>query len=242
VDERPPWSVAETLLHYGVDVAQTLKESQLALATSAESYLATGAFDPDTCIAQWKEIAKRAVADGYSGLRVAGDMGWVARGVAGCERIVEYEWRLQDEVFAAAPVAGMCEFDMRRFPPSALEWIHNVHPDGEVQPDPLWRTDGASLTPLFSRPGAILAGEIDAYTRPGLKEALEQLCEQSEREDVALDLSQAVYMDVAALRMLVDIAARIQPKRMLIFVGVPDHVREMLDVLDWSSAPGIRLE
>jgi anti-anti-sigma factor len=95
---------------------------------------------------------------------------------------------------------------------------------------------------MFSRPGAILVGEIDTYTRPGLQEALEKLCEQCDAEDVCLDVSQVAYMDVAALRMLVGIAARIHPKRTLTLLGLTDHIRETIEALDWSSAPGIGLE
>jgi|SRR5579884_298769 len=240
-DEESPSDVLERLCARGISVERPVQTTQLAVATSVQSYLSSGRFDVEATIQQWIEAASRATNDGFSALRVAGDMSWAMRAVPGAEHLSEYERRIQDEIFASQPITGMCEFDLRRFSRDSLKWISALHPDGHVCADPLWSNSAASLTPLFSTTGAKLSGELDAYTGSGLDAALERLRSETS-DDVLLDLSDLRYIDVRSMGCLVRLAARMQPERSLILRGMRKHVRQAMTIVGWDKAPGIVFE
>lgn len=131
-DDQSPQEVLNELAKRGIDVERYTKSSRLDVATARQSYLAGGLFDPDTVIDGWIKTANRAMAQGLKGVRIASNMGWVIRNVPGFTRFGEYERRVQTELFPHYPIIGMCEFDLRRFSPSWLTIIEQLHPHGHV--------------------------------------------------------------------------------------------------------------
>lgn len=131
-DEESPSDLLDALCDRGLDVARHVRDSRLFVATSLQSYLAAGRFDPDHVIENWIEAVIRAMQSRCSGVRVAGNMGWALRKVAGAERLAEYEERVQRELFDRYPAIGLCEFDLRRFGPHAHDQIRAMHPRGTL--------------------------------------------------------------------------------------------------------------
>ena len=67
------------------------KNEDLRILTKAETYSKNGKFNPDKLITMIKELANEAIADGYSGLAITGEISWVLDYEDGESLIIEYE-------------------------------------------------------------------------------------------------------------------------------------------------------
>lgn len=118
----------------GVPAQRALADGALVLATPAETYFRTGAFDPDDSLAVMDGLIDLALADGFAGLRATG-------GASGpipdelWKQLLVYEARLNQRV-ARRPFVGLC-------------WFHGAHVSGERVQDV-----------LRTHPLAVLRGEV----------------------------------------------------------------------------------
>jgi anti-anti-sigma factor len=85
-------------------------------------------------------------------------------------------------------------------------------------------------------PGYALAGEIDEYTVCGLAAKLAELA--ANLDEVHLDLGALAYSDLAGLRVIVQLAAG---GRRVVLHRVPPHLRAVLAIVGWDTAPGLEL-
>ena len=127
VDARTGGEVLSYLRQDGLEVEPYLESGQLAILTADQSYLREGVFDPDGMIFLLKEETRRALKDGYSALRVTGEMTWALKRLAGSERLIEYEAKLND-FFPGSKCLAICQYDRRRFGPEILLDVLATHP------------------------------------------------------------------------------------------------------------------
>ncbi len=122
---------AETILQYlsddGVDVAAAQSNGQLSVLGPADAYLKESSFDPDRMIELLTEETQRALDEGYSALRVTGEMTWALGGSPGAERLIEYEDKL-NEFFPHHRCLAICQYDQRRFDAATLLEVLRTHP------------------------------------------------------------------------------------------------------------------
>jgi PAS domain S-box-containing protein len=122
---------AETVLGYlrddGLEVEPYLSSGQLSVLTADNVYMREGAFDPDGMISLLRSETEQALAEGYSALRVTGEMSWALRGLPGSERLIEYEAKL-NEFFPGSKCLAVCQYDRRSFDPAVLLDILSTHP------------------------------------------------------------------------------------------------------------------
>ncbi len=87
-------------------------------------------------------------------------------------------------------------------------------------------------------PGAsyALAGEIDESTVGGLSGKLAEIA--ADLDEVHLDLAALDYSDLAGLRVIVGLAA--DGRRRVVLHHVPPHLRAILGIVGWDTAPGWR--
>ncbi|MDN3024197.1 MEDS domain-containing protein [Streptomyces sp. S.PB5] len=197
-----------------------------------------GLWDLDEVI---RRETRRAVADGFLGLRVCTEI-LRARGGRGLKTLHDSELLL-DPVFSALPVLGICQYDSRVFDESELAPLTGLH-HGRVGADHVWRDDLLSITRTFAPPGLALAGEVDDTNVTAVARAL-----HAERNRPAngvhtrLDLRELHFIDVGALRLLVFSAlARSGAGGTLVLSGVAPHIQRVMRVTGWDRVPGLRLE
>jgi signal transduction histidine kinase len=122
---------AEAVLGYlqddGLDVDPYLARGQLVLLTGGGAYRREGVFDPEGMVALLRAETERALAEGYAALRVAGEMTWVLRGLAGSAQLIEYEAKLS-EFFPGSQCLALCLYDRQRFEPAVLLDVLRTHP------------------------------------------------------------------------------------------------------------------
>jgi len=134
-------AMLERLSNYMV-VEQAIEKDSLFIMDRSEAYSKDGLFIPDKMVALLQSEAKNALKDGYSGLSVTGELSWVLDYEDGRERIIEYEWKLNDRVFDNYPVTAMCRYNMNKFNPSMIKSIIELHPfiiyDGIINENPFY--------------------------------------------------------------------------------------------------------
>jgi signal transduction histidine kinase len=74
-----------------------------------------------------REETGQALSEGYSALRVTGEMSWALKGLPGSEKIIEYEAKLND-FFPGSNCLAICQYDRRRFGPEVLLDVLTTHP------------------------------------------------------------------------------------------------------------------
>jgi len=121
----------EEILNYlrddGMLVKPYLESGQLVIITVDEAYMREGIFDPDAMIELIGDETERSLDEGYSALRVTGEMTWALEGLQGSERLIEYEAKL-NEFFADSKCLAICQYDKRRFEPALLSDVLATHP------------------------------------------------------------------------------------------------------------------
>lgn len=126
-DDNTSGEVLEQMKRGGVDVASALESGALSVITKKEAYLKQGYFDPDWMIQFLKEVTDGAKAEGYTGLRVTGEMTWMLGGDPGSERLIEYESKL-NYFFPENDVLAICQYNIGRFSPQIIMDVIRTHP------------------------------------------------------------------------------------------------------------------
>ena len=112
-DENTVGEIKAGLLIHGIDVEECLKTGQFNILTARESYLKLGRFILDGMISQIDSFVDRAVDEGYSGTRVAGEVTWLIRELSSLEEFLEYEKTL-NRVFKKRPVKLLCQYNSKK--------------------------------------------------------------------------------------------------------------------------------
>ena len=121
----------DTILDYLRDdhlpVETYIANGQFQLLTSQDAYLREGMFDPDKMIALLESETALALAQGFTALRLTGEMTWALQGLPGTERLIEYEIKL-NQFFPTHRALAICQYDQRRFDANVLLDVLRTHP------------------------------------------------------------------------------------------------------------------
>ena len=201
-DDNEADTVLRALDVAGVDTRREVERGALSVITKRGSYLRDGWFDPDAMIAFLAETTAQALADGFSALRVAGEMTWVLAGEPGSERLFEYEAKL-DRFFPSHEASAICQYNRERFSPGTLVDVvrthpvvvtghtvclnrHFVHPDVLLHPDAPEREADGLLDALVRTERATQAAERAARDWGRTFDALPDLLCLLDREGMIL--------------------------------------------------------
>ncbi|HEX7259414.1 MAG TPA: MEDS domain-containing protein [Candidatus Saccharimonadia bacterium] len=129
-DDNTPEAVLQALEHAGITTENMLETEQLVLGTKDGSYLENGSFSPDTTIKVFAEASHQATSKGFRAVRGCAEMTWQLADDSHTEteHLLEYEARINDELFPKHQVVGMCQFNMNRFGAAAIREIIYTHP------------------------------------------------------------------------------------------------------------------
>jgi hypothetical protein len=158
-------------------------------------YLATGRFEPDRVTASFAEMISATAAAGYPGLWVCADMTWSADTAGGAGTVARYEARA-NRLYASGRVAGVCQYDGRRFGGADLDAVCAAHPITPGQAT--LRFHGSDQAPHLA-----VSGEVDASNQPVLAALLDQL----PAGDVEIDATDLRFADGASAWSVVRLAA-----------------------------------
>ncbi|MGX1908064.1 MEDS domain-containing protein [Streptomyces phaeochromogenes] len=211
---------------------------------TVDPHLATpdGLWDLDEVI---RRETRRAVGDGYLGLRVSME---VMRGQAGKGlKTLHDSELLLEPVFASLPVLGICQYDRRVFDEGELAPLDGLH-HGRVAADLVWHDELLSITRTFAPPGLALAGEVDDTNVTALARALHAETARARARPVngvrtRIDLRDLRFIDVGALRLLVFAGGALSASGgTLVLHGVAPHIQRLMRVTGWDRVPGLLVE
>jgi ABC-type transporter Mla MlaB component len=211
------------------DVGSALRTGALELRDAHSAYLAHGAFSIERMIAALRAEHDRALADGFAGLSLTGDVS-AALADASAEDLVEYERRIDEELGDATQML-LCQYDQQRFRTGALVEITEVH---HVEVSPALATidpTGALAAARVHPPETLrLAGDLDFETVDGLLGFLDD----NVHGPLRVDLADVEFADVAGMRAL-----RGGRPRQLMIAAASDPVRRLVGLLGWDTDPGV---
>jgi signal transduction histidine kinase len=127
VDENTAEDVSAAMASGGLDVDRELSRDALRFNTKRDSYLATGEFVPAAMIDFLREAEAEALKDGFTGLRITGEMTWALGPETGCDRLIEYEAML-NRYFPDSNALAICQYNRERFDPEVIEGVLLTHP------------------------------------------------------------------------------------------------------------------
>ncbi len=102
----------------GMDVASEVAKARLVLS-SDRGTAGDGSFDGEVMLHKLEDALDQALNDGYKGLWATGDMAWEFGSKQNFEKLMEYEWGLE-EVFRRRPeLCGICQYHRDTLPSAA---------------------------------------------------------------------------------------------------------------------------
>ncbi|MFJ4833770.1 MEDS domain-containing protein [Streptomyces sp. NPDC088747] len=236
-DRSTPGQVLSWIREAGTDPAPALNSGQLTVTTADDSYLATGTFDADAMVATLHQEVTDALAAGFTGFRVSGEMGWSLRNLPGAERLGEYETKATD-VFAGHPASAICQYDARRFDAAALDDFDRRH-TGTLEQQPLHASASLRLVPSWrnGRQALRVVGDVDYHCAPALAGALQTAAGWP--GDITVDMDALEFIDLAGVRALVRAAEQLPAGRRLHVVDLDPMLSEVIHVVGWDEIPAL---
>jgi PAS domain S-box-containing protein len=104
-----------------------LDSGQLRLLDLDAVYTARGVFTPADLVSLLQARMEQALAEGYTALRVCGEMAHKLQELPGARRLLEYEAAL-NEFLPGSQCLALCLYDQRRFGAAELLDVLRVHP------------------------------------------------------------------------------------------------------------------
>ncbi len=197
------------------------------MASIAEVYGPGGFVDAPAQRATFAGALAEALAEGYSGIRVAADNTPL---VADPERLASWvQWEIvADRFMSDNPVTGLCAFDRERIEISQLRHLATLHP--------LWPVENAvPQFQLFADGGALcIEGEVDSFAMEHVWKALESL---PPKTDVVVDVTKTTLVGrsvMAKIRQLCDTGVEVTVR------ALGETLRQLRELAE-EPTPGLSL-
>ena len=207
-DTAPGQAVAE-LARRGITVDSAIAAGQL-ITLACENYLLSGQSFAAGHAVSWLQEQMTACRDeGFPGLRVAVDMSWALRPIAGVEQLPDFEENL-GAVLADTAVSLLCQYDRERFDPVTLASVAGLHTRSVAAAT--YHADAMlRICRQYAPPGIRLAGEIDYHAEEALALALAEALRLD--GDITVNMAELSFIDVPCMRMIVNLARSLSPSR-----------------------------
>lgn len=210
---------------------------QLTVRSTDESYLEGGTFDGNRVKDVLRKETEAALAAGYRGLRVVGEMTWALRDAATPAQLAAYEAGV-DDLFGDGTLSALCQYDRAAFPDDTLAAVvgphHLVTSGGD--------DDGGGFTASRTgEAGVRLTGEVDFADADLLRAFLRSWAAGAPARDLEIDITGLEFLDVAGLRALVETAQDLGSSRALALRGARPLVRRALALTGWDDMPNLRV-
>jgi hypothetical protein len=114
VRESQTKTLAQQLREAGLASVSTAAGGSLTIATAEQTYLSGGQFSGRRMMKLLEDSALQANAEGYAGLRVAGEMSWATTDDATQDLLLEYEAEV-DSTIGQYRILALCQYSRQHF-------------------------------------------------------------------------------------------------------------------------------
>jgi len=125
-----------------IDIQEALSSGQVSILNQSDAYSKNGHFIPNNMINLIKELSLQAIGQGYEAFAITGEISWVLKYESGFEKIMDYEYLLNSEIFGNYPVSAICRYNLNRFSSEMIKNIIEVHPiiiwEGQIHHNPFY--------------------------------------------------------------------------------------------------------
>ncbi|HEX5984568.1 MAG TPA: MEDS domain-containing protein [Solirubrobacterales bacterium] len=192
VGSEPVAEQRERLAPLG-DVGAMIDKGALQLFALSDLYEVGEPIDPQAQIAVYTAAGEGALADGYTGLRVAAQVTELGAEPHTREALVRWE-SLADRFFSTRPLSALCGYRRPALPEPLVADLAAIHPATNLPPE-------AVPFQLYSETGnLVLSGEVDLFSAEDLDRVLELTCHPGDR--IELDLGELDFIDHHGLEVL----------------------------------------
>ena len=237
LSDAGPGQAAGELGRRGVAVGPAMARGQMTAAGWEGRLLSGPVFRADAAVGWLTGELESCREEGFPGLRVALDMSWALRPVAGVEELPEFE----DGIAAAldgSTAAVLCQYDRERFDPVTLASVAGFHTRAVAaatyHADALLR-----ICRQYAPPGIRIAGELDFQAGEPLGMALAEAVRLG--GDIMINMSALAFVDARCTLMIADAARAIASMSRLVTLRCPPEVAAGFARLGLDGVPGIRL-
>ena len=219
----------------GVDATAGLALGQIQIKPIEH---AVDTLDPERVIADLQAERRAALRDGYGALAHLAEMSWTLDRPADAELVLHYE-REVNRVFAAADIAGICQYDRRLFPQELLERLIATH-EFQVRTSAHDTTAARRRLTVTERDdGAVsIAGALDIDASAYLEA---RLAERAGPDDLVVWTSALGFADISGCRALVHAAERLEEGRRLTLPEPAAALVRVLCLCGWAHHPQLVL-
>jgi len=232
----PPDRLAHELTDRGVAVDDPLRNGQVCMRTSDESWLAGGSLTAAKMIDVLASQLDLAGTEGYPGLRVTADMCWATRPVAAVDQLVVFESEV-GRLFADGRLTAICQYDRESFDAVTLAFAakaHNIAVAATVyHEDPVLR-----VCRQHSPPGVRVAGELDYSGMDPFSRALGEAVRLD--RTIHVNLAHLRFIDASAAGVLLQVGQTLPEERSMVVV-CRGLVHKMLRLVGVSDLPQVRV-
>ena len=237
LSDAGPGQAAGELGRRGVAVESAMARGQMTAAGWEGRLLSGPVFRADAAVGWLAGELESCREQGFPGLRVALDMSWALRPVAGVEELPEFE----DGIAAAldgSTAAVLCQYDRERFDPVTLASVAGFHTRAVAaatyHADALLR-----ICRQYAPPGIRIAGELDFQAGESLGMALAEAVRLG--GDIMINMSALAFVDARCTLMIADAARAIASLSRLVTLRCLPEVAAGFARLGLDGIPGIRL-
>jgi signal transduction histidine kinase len=232
LDDSIVAEVVRVLEAVRVDVEKACQRGALQFLSARDLYLTPGEFETQTMLEFVHRAEEEALAAGFAGLRLAGDVTWLTEPDTDCQPLIRYEAKLNSLVQNRHSLI-LCFYQHSRFNGQCLQDLLGTHPAVIVD-------DQVCANPHYEPPP--LVADAPAEDRPALvTQRVDRWLEQLKRAKLA---DVALQRHTAQLHSLVAISLKIHAARTAYDVAqvVTDEARHLLGcheaVTGFLTGPG----
>ncbi len=210
-DSTLPQALAE-LSRRGVAAESAATAGQMVVAASQDSLLASEAFAAEHAMGWLTGQVAAYRSEGYRGLRIAVDMSWALRPIAGIEQLPGFEEGIA-AALAGTRVSMLCQYDRERFDPVTLASVAAFH-TRSVAAATYHHDAVLRICRQYAPPGIRLAGQIDQSAGEALALALAEAIRVD--GDITVNMAELSFIDVSCTRMIINAARSLVPPRRVV--------------------------
>jgi anti-anti-sigma factor len=211
------------------DVDALIADGTLETLRLTDAYDADAGLVPEAQLAYYDAATRRALADGYRGLRVVAELSAIAADPVRRPELVRWEHLADGYIASGSGFTAMCAYSSE-LTRAVWDELASVHPQVRTP-------GGAPPFQVFfagDGGGTVVAGSIDTYSAERLARVLAS--SPAHRAPVVLDLARVEFMDVAACRVLARWARDLQARSLPVQVtGASALVRRLWQLLSLDT-------